>query len=244
MLFDIFRKPREQRKLPFFTDIHCHVVPGVDDGSPDVDSSIVLLERMADWGLTRIFASPHSTADRFENTRETIAGPFDELCRAVKANGLPVELHHHMEYRLDEFFINRLDADDIVTLPGNFLLIENSFVNEAWGLDGIVRDLINSGYRPVMAHPERYPFYMNQRNRYHELQEMGIYFQINLLSLSGYYGKNERETALYLLRHNLVQFIGTDIHRPSHLDSVGRYLSSRQYINDCKLFDRLQNDSL
>lgn len=245
MLFDFFFKPRTPQKLPFSTDIHSHVIPGIDDGSPDVDTSLFLLERMAGWGLTRIFASPHSTQDRFENTPQTIAAPFARLCEASKAKGLGLELHHHMEYRIDEFFIRQFENNNLVTLPGNFLLIENAYSNEPWGLDSVIYELTDRGFTPVLAHPERYQYYSrNHRTRYSELHDKGLYFQVNLLSLAGYYGKLERETALYLLRNGMVQFVGTDIHRAAHIDCIDRYLRSRQFMKDCNLLGRLHNDSL
>lgn len=225
--------------------MHCHIVPGVDDGSPDIPTSLFLLEQMSEWGLERIYASPHSTQDSFENTPLTIATPFAELCRSAKEKGLPVELHHHFEYRLDEFFLTQLDCDNIVSLPGRFLLIENPFSNEPWGMEQLVYDLINKGYNPVLAHPERYQYYSrNHRNRYADLHNKGLYFQINLLSLAGHYGKRERETALYLLKNNMVQFVGTDLHRATHVESIRRYLSSANFLKDQKLFDRLYNDTL
>lgn len=245
MLFDFLFKPRSLQKLPFSTDIHCHIVPGVDDGSPDTDTSMHLLEQMEEWGIKRIFASPHSTQDRFENTPQSLAAPFAELCSAAAARGLTAELHHHMEYRLDEFFMRQLDNNNVVCLPGKYLLIENAFSHETWGLESVIFDLMNRGYNPVLAHPERYKYYsLHHRYRYEELHDKGLYFQINLLSLAGHYGKTERDTALYLLKNNMVQFIGTDLHRESHVESIRRYLSSSTFTRDCKLLERLHNDSL
>ncbi|MCM1310530.1 MAG: hypothetical protein NC301_05825 [Bacteroides sp.] len=225
--------------------MHCHIIPGVDDGSPDVETSLTLLVHMSRWGLKRIFASPHSTQDRYENTPQSLAKPFAELKDAIQAKQMSIELHHHMEYRIDDFFLRQFDNDNIVTLPENFLLIENSFSHEPWGMNNVVYDLINHGYNPILAHPERYAFYaLHHRDRYKDLHNMGVYFQVNLLSLAGHYGKMERETAVYLLKQGMVQFIGTDLHRMSHVETITRYLSSRQYQRDLKLFDNLRNDTL
>lgn len=245
MLFDFFFKPKELQPLPFSTDMHSHVLPGLDDGSPDIETTLRLLERMSDLGYRRIFASPHSTQDVFENTPQIIAEPFAATKQAVAELGLPIELHHHMEYRLDEFFMQQLEADNIVTLPDKYILVENSFAIEPWGMDSIVASLLNSGLKPILAHPERYSYYA-QRNRkkYDQLRSMGLYFQVNLLSLSGYYGKLERETALYLLKNHMVQFVGSDIHREGHIASISHYLRSKQYANDLKLLDYLYNDAL
>lgn len=245
MLFDFFFKAKDTPRLPYSTDMHCHVIPGVDDGSPDTDTSMTLLGHMSEWGFKRIFASPHSTQDRFENTPQTVAEPYGELKRAISDAGMPVEFHHHMEYRIDEFFLQQLDADNIVTLPGNFILIENSFSHEPWGLNNIVYNLINRGYNPILAHPERYSYYaINHHDRYESLNALGLYFQVNLLSLAGHYGKMEREAAVFLLKKGWAQFVGTDLHRMSHVETINRYLSSRQFKHDQKLFAKLRNDTL
>lgn len=117
----------------FTTDIHCHIVPGVDDGSPDVGTSVELVERMKGWGINRIIASPHVTQEAFENTPETIAPALAALKSGLDAKGVDVELSHSAEYRIDEFFMAQLEAGNVVALPGNYLLVENSFLQEPWG---------------------------------------------------------------------------------------------------------------
>lgn len=241
MWLDFFFKQRPQQKLPLQTDIHCHLVPGVDDGSPDLQTSIQLLGHMADWGFERIFVSPHSTQDKFENTPESLAGPFESL-RQVAAP-MNIGLDYHLEYRIDEFFLDQLEQGNIRTLPNNYILIENAFSHEPWGLDSIVYDLLNKGYKPILAHPERYKYYSkHHKHRYNELHDLGLYFQINLLSLAGYYGSLERQTALYLLENKWVQFLGTDLHRLNYVPSIDQYLRSRQYLRDLPLINNLHND--
>lgn len=246
MIFSFFTKKKAPAKLPFLTDIHCHIVPGVDDGSPDAETSVRLLSHMHDWGIERVFASPHSTQDTFENTPQSLAAPFAELKSAVEAASLPVQLAHHAEYRLDEFFIEQFRADNLLTLPGNHLLIENSFSQEPWNLTQLVFDINLKGYVPILAHPERYLYYSrHHRERYEELSTTnGLLFQINLLSLTGGYGKTARETALYLLRRGMVQFIGTDIHSMRHVEMIETYMASRTFKKDFKLLENLRNDSL
>lgn len=245
MLFDFFLRSKTPEPMPFATDMHCHVIPEVDDGSPDLTTSLELLEQMSALGLRRIFASPHATKDRYENTPESIAGPFAALKDAARSKHLPVELHHHFEYRIDDFFLNLLENNNLVTLPGKFILIENPFANEPWGLESIIHELLNLDFNPILAHPERYAYYaLRHRDRYKRLHDIGVYFQVNMLSLAGYYGKSERSTALYLLKEGLVQFVGTDIHREAHMKSISNYLCSRTYRREQKLFDQLRNDTL
>jgi tyrosine-protein phosphatase YwqE len=243
-LFNLFGKQKQQ-ELPISTDIHCHLVPGVDDGSQSVELSVEILERMHAMGFKRFMLSPHSTQDTFENTPETIAAPFASLQKAVAERGLPIELSHHFEYRLDEYFLQQLAAGNIKPLPRNFLLIENSFAMEPWNLESMVFDLRVKGYVPILAHPERYLYYSrNHRERYAQLHDKGLLFQINLLSLAGHYGKQDKQTAEWLLEKGMVDFLGSDVHRMSHIESIEAYLASRDFAKHCRYFTDLRNDEL
>lgn len=245
MLFDFFFRHKPLPKLSLATDIHCHVVPGVDDGSPDTETSLSLLQHLHEWGIERVFASPHSTQDKFENTPQSITGPLAELSEALQNHGLNIELHNHFEYRLDNFFISQFEQGNIISLPGNYLLVENSFSVEPYGLETILFNIREKGYTPILAHPERYRYYSdNHRYRYEELHEYGLFFQVNLSSLAGHYGNTARELALYLLEKGWAQFVGTDLHRMSHVESIEHYLRSSSFKKDIKYLENLQNDSI
>ncbi len=226
-MFNIFnRKPKEAAELCFSTDIHCHIVPGIDDGSPDASTSADLIERMQKWGINRILASPHVTQTTFENDHSTIDPALAELHEELKRRGNGIEVTNHAEYRIDDLFMSRLESGDIMPLPGNYLLIENSFMQEPWNLDNIVFDLQVKGYFPILAHPERYPYYYNKKDRFRNLHNAGLLFQINLLSLAEAYGKAEKKVAEFLIKEGLVDFIGTDLHRMSHADRIDAYLTT------------------
>ncbi len=231
-MFGLFKKKHsEVSGLCFSTDIHCHIIPGIDDGSPDLATSVELIERMQGWGIKRIIASPHVTQDSFENTPDTIAPAFEELKTELEAKGSDIELSHSAEYRIDEFFMEQLQCDNIVPMSGGYLLVENSYIQEPWNLDRLLFDLKVRGYKPVLAHPERYYYYYgNKRTRYEEIHATGTLFQINLLSLAGYYGKDEKSVAEYLIEKGCVDFIGTDLHHHRHADSIDAYLASK----DCR----------
>lgn len=228
-MFNIFnRTPRRPTPLPFHTDIHCHILPGVDDGSPDIPTSVRLVSRLADLGITRIIASPHVTQDTFENTPPVLDSALDDLRRALADAGITMPVARSAEYRLDEYFASQLAAGAITPLPGNHILVENSFIQEPWGLDKILFDLKIKGYKPILAHPERYLYYSGSaRNRYRQLHDAGTLFQVNILSLTGHYGKTERDTARHLLDNGWIDFLGTDLHNEHHADIIADYLTSR-----------------
>lgn len=244
MVFDFFFK-KEKVNLPFETDMHCHLVPGVDDGSPDIETSISLLEEMIDMGFKRVFISPHVTQDTFENTSENLDESMAQLQAEVKRRGLPVELYRHAEYRIDDFFLNQKKTGKLTILPKDYILVENPFSQEPYELDSMLFDIKMSGMTPIMAHPERYQYYsvMNPE-RYNRLHDLGVLFQINMLSLAGRYGRGERNTALELLENGMVEFIGTDIHSHSHTRLLKEYLSSRTFRRDVKLMTNLLNDEI
>lgn len=244
MVFDFFFK-QEKVCLPFETDMHCHLVPGVDDGSPNIETSISLLEQMIDMGFKRIFISPHVTQDTFENTPETLDEPMAQLQAEAQQRGLPVELHRHAEYRIDDFFLQQKKNDRLTVLPGNYILLENPFSQEPYQLESMLFDVKMSGFIPIMAHPERYKYYsVTNPERYNRLHDFGVLFQLNMLSLAGRYGRVERNTALELLECGMVEFIGTDIHGQSHTKLLKEYLSSRTFRRDAKLMTKLRNDEI
>lgn len=224
-MFDFLkRKSGEPAQLCFSTDIHCHIVPGVDDGSPDAATSADLIERMQSWGIKRIIASPHVTHYTFENTEETIAPAMKALQAELDRRGNAIEVTHSAEYRIDELFAQRLADNDLWLLPNKHILIENAFMQEPWDLDRLVFDLQVRGLKPILVHPERYMYYYDHPERYKALHDTGLAFQINLLSLAGAYGKAEKKIAQQLIDNGLVDFIGTDLHRASHADAIDRYL--------------------
>ena len=226
-MFSFFSKKREPIQLPFRTDIHCHIIPGVDDGSPDAATSADLIENMQRWGITRIIASPHVTQGTFENTPETLEPAFRELRDELDRRGNNIDISYSGEYRIDDFLKRRLDQGDIKLMPNGFIIIENSFLQEPWNIDRLIFDLQVRGMRPILAHPERYTYYFKQPNRYRKLHDAGLAFQINVLSLAGAYGKPEQKVAEQLIADGLVDYLGTDLHRARHVEAIDEYLRTK-----------------
>lgn len=245
-MFSFFKKKElAPAELCFHTDIHCHVVPGVDDGSPDASTSADLIERMQGWGINRIFTSPHITQVTFENDATTLEPAMAELQAELNARGNGIPVAHHAEYRIDDLFAQHLAKGDLFLLPGNYILIENSYIQEPWNLDQLVFDLQVKGLIPILAHPERYPYYYNRKQRYEELANAGVQLQINLLSLAGAYGKSEQKMAEYLIDKHLVSFIGTDLHNARHADTIDAYLRTREaHAHMAALAGKVKNDRL
>jgi len=185
---------------------------------------------MQGWGITRIIASPHVTQDSFENTPETLEAPYKSLLQELTSRGNDITVTHSAEYRIDENFLSLVESGTLMPLPDDYLLVENSFIQEPWNLEQILFDIKVKGYHPILAHPERYRYYAeSNRQRYAAIHNSGTQFQINLLSLAGYYGKTEKATAEWLIENRMADFIGTDLHNHRHADAIDAYLTSRDY---------------
>lgn len=229
-LFNFFHSS----KLPelfWHTDIHSHVCPGIDDGSPNREQSVNLVRGMSELGFTRMIVTPHVTDELFPNTPEIISESYLRLTDAVTAAGIPMQFNYSAEYRIDELLKDYLDRGSVRPLPGGkYLLVECGWSQPPYDLEGFVYSLRNDyNLIPVLAHPERYPYYQFHDEIYEHLHSVGILFQVNLLSLAGHYDKNCKLTAEWLLANNLIDFIGSDLHRMSHIESLKRYFTSRDY---------------
>lgn len=232
-------------ELFWHTDIHSHVCPGIDDGSPSPEISVRLVEGMAGLGFTSMVATPHVTDETFPNTPRTINESFTQLRHACRQAGLDMQLYCSAEYRIDDILYSMLKNDTVSPLPGGWLLVENSWFQEPYGLDGLFFDLRgNKGLKPIMAHPERYGYYQRHRERLEQIHENKVALQINLMSLAGHYGKQARQTAEWLLANNMVSFVGSDLHTLGHLDVIRNYLCSRDYHKLEAHADDILNDKL
>lgn len=208
------------------TDMHCHILPGIDDGAPDVEASLELLQQYNAMGIDRFIATPHVKQSMFPNTPDTIRAAWDQLAEACLKKGINVHIQYSAEYYLDEGFLEALRTDKLLPFPGNYILIEVSFSRRPMiDLGDVARSLMDKGFFPILAHPERYRYWYKNLNKFETLKTQGWLLQVNLLSLAGYYGSTEQKMARILLDNELVDFIGTDTHRPDHLyhiESAGR----------------------
>ena len=243
-MFNIFKKSSpEPARLFYKTDIHCHLVPGIDDGAVTQEEGAALVERERQWGIEHIICTPHITEDTFENTPDIISPAFSKLKAAVEAQGTDISLDYSAEHRLSPFFFSELEKGHIKPFPNNYLLVENSFLQETWNMDQVIYDLAIKGYKPVLAHPERYQYYISNRDRYMQLHRSGLLFQINLLSLAGYYGKTQKQTAEWLIEKEMVDFLGSDMHSERHAEAIESYLRSKDYRKHAAALEgRIMND--
>ncbi|AQS95124.1 histidinol phosphatase [Polaribacter sp. BM10] len=217
-----FFKKKEIPLTDFFTnnfvDIHSHLLPGIDDGAKNIDNSVELILKMYSYGIKNFITTPHVLGDVYSNSSETIKSKLEEVRIALKNKGYSdIKINAAAEYMMDEQFIDRLKVNDILTLKGNYILVEMSYFNAPMNLYDVLFDIQLKGYKPVLAHPERYNFFHNDLQNYHKLKKAGCLFQLNLLSLTEQYGKNVQKISNELLKQNLYDFVGSDTHHKNHL---------------------------
>ncbi len=219
-MFSIFRKKVVEAVdlSALNADMHSHVLPGIDDGAADTDSSLQLVKGLQELGFKKLITTPHIMGDLYKNDQHSIGAAYKKLSE-LKELALPV--HTAAEYLMDEHFEELLQHDvPLLTLKDNWVLVEFSFVNAPLNAKEKLFNLQIKGYQPVLAHPERYLYFGSDKSWYDELKAAGCYFQLNLLSLCGYYGKASVELADYLIKKQYVDLLGTDMHHTRHLDAL------------------------
>src|SRR5580700_570970 len=202
--------------------MHSHLIPGVDDGSPDVETSVRLIRGFIELGYKKVITTPHINADIFPNTPAIIRAGQNVVTEALRRQGMDIGFHAAAEYLLDERFTRTLAAGEpLLTLKDNLVLVELSFAVPAINLREILFDMQLKGYQPVLAHPERYLYFWPNRKWYDQLRNAGCLFQLNLLSFAGHYGPESRQLAEFLVKKGYVDLLGPDLHHDTHLEVLG-----------------------
>ena len=220
-------RPKLSELIPSgYVDIHSHVLPGIDDGAKTVEDTQYLLEEMRQLGFTKVITTPHTMNNVWDNTPESIQ---NALTKTKSELSLPFEIQAASEYLLDESVITKAKNKELLTLKANFVLVELSYLNAPIQLYDFLYQLQLEGYHVVLAHPERYTYFHSNKKEYQKLKKAGCLFQLNLLSTVGYYGKDAAEIANYLLKKDLYDFTGSDIHHKNHIKAFQNKVIIKNY---------------
>jgi Capsular polysaccharide biosynthesis protein len=219
--------PDTERNFSFLsTDMHSHLVPGIDDGAQTIDDSIELIQKLMAMGFRSIITTPHIKTDHYPNNKVTIGGGMEQLKAALTEKGIQIPIKAAAEYYIDEYFMQLLANKELLTIRDNEVLVEISFMAEPLRFHDILFQMQTSGYRPILAHPERYIFYHQRPETYRELKNKGCLLQLNTIALTGYYGKPVKQIAEYLLKERLYDYCGSDMHHIKHAETLERILDS------------------
>jgi len=202
-----------------FVDIHAHLLPGIDDGAKSMEETMALIKTMRSYGIKKFIATPHVMEGVWENTPAIIQQKLTATNNCLKEEGLyDVTIGAAAEYMLDAHFEQLLKEKQLLTLKDNIVLVELSYQSAPLNLYDLLFKIQVAGYKPLLAHPERYSFFHNNYKEYQKLKAVGCLFQLNLLSLSNYYGRYVQQIAIKLLKDAMFDFVGTDTHHLRHLD--------------------------
>lgn len=234
-MFSLFKKNKKDANNAFQVlqvDMHSHLIPGIDDGSKSIEESLILLKQLSKLGFKKVITTPHIYYELYPNSSDIILNGLASLQAATQKEGLGIEVDAAAEYFMDDHFEALLEKDDILTVGDTqMVLVEMSFFAAPPKLYDYLFRLQTKGYRPLLAHPERYSFYHNDLKKYEELKDRGCLFQINLLSLKSHYGKSTQKIAEKLLKAGMVEFLGTDLHNTFHMEGLEELGKSRYLEN-------------
>ncbi len=232
-IFSIFKKKEKFPPFDFSTlvcDIHSHLIPGIDDGSKSLEDSIQMLQTFESMGYKKVITTPHIMSDYYKNTPEIILSGLDNVREAIHRQGLSITIEAAAEYYLDEFFLEKIKQKNILSFGDNYVLFELPFVSEPQMLAEVIFELQMAGYKPVLAHPERYAYWFgNLDEKIQELKDKGTLLQLNMLSLTGHYSPEVRKIAERIIFNHSVDFVGSDCHKIEHLEVLQQHSTTKAF---------------
>lgn len=211
-------------------DMHSHLLPGIDDGAGNLETSLELIRGLKSLGYKKLITTPHIFWELYPNTPEIIAESLGWLRKAIQEDGIDMDVQAAAEYYIDEHFEAELrKKTPLLTVSSNRVLVEFSMVTAPMDLQQVLFEMQIQHYQPIIAHPERYVYLSARKDFFDELKDAGCLFQLNLLSLTGYYGKGVQELAEYLCKKEYYDFAGTDLHHERHLHMLKKLASNATF---------------
>ena len=199
-------------------DMHSHLLPGIDDGSPDLGTSVQLINGLTELGFKKLITTPHIMQDMYPNKRADILERNDMLNKHLESENIHIQIEAAAEYFLDDNLKRLLaNKEQLLTFGDNLVLVEFSMASEPIDFKELLFEMQMQNYQPVIAHPERYVYHERNKEFFEELKSAGYFFQLNIMALAGAYGKSVNELAKYFIKHQYYELAGTDLHNPHQL---------------------------
>ena len=226
------------------SDIHSHLIPGIDDGSPSMEVTIELLKKFISLGYKKVITTPHVMSDYYLNSPEIINQGLENVRKSIEENQLEIKIEAAAEYNLEPSFEDLINDKNILTFgKDNFLLFELSFFSEPQNLNEVIWSMREAGYNPVLAHVERYAYWHNDYDKVEEMVNRGVKLQMNIGSLTGSYGPEVKLFAEKLVDDEVVEFVGSDCHHIQHLEMLD-YAKKLPYFHKLIQQEQILNNSL
>ena len=212
---------------PLTTDIHSHLLAGLDDGVRSCEEALAIVRTFQELGYRKLITTPHVIHDFYRNTPILIRQGLEELKVFLAERNIIFEIQAAAEYYLDEALSAKIEGrEELLTFGDRYLLFETNMMTEPYQLKDFIFKLTTAGYKPVLAHPERYAF-MNLEKA-EDLRYRGVLFQVNMLSIIGYYSKPIQRTAYQLIDKGWIDFLGSDCHSLEHARLIA-YAQKNKY---------------
>ncbi|MEX2596497.1 MAG: CpsB/CapC family capsule biosynthesis tyrosine phosphatase [Salibacteraceae bacterium] len=243
-LAQIFKKkeeildPLDLGKLQ--VDVHSHFIPGIDDGAKTMEDSLELIKAMKDFGYRKVITTPHVMSDYYRNSSETIIDGKNTLQDAVDKAGINIEIECAAEYYLDADLMPKIKNKELLTFGESHVLFELPFMSEPPNLAEVIFEMQLAGYKPVLAHPERYAFWHLTFEKYQELHDKGVILQLNMNSLTGHYSPEVKKVSKRLVEDGLISLVGSDCHHIHHIglmQQASKLPSMHALVNSGKLLN-------
>jgi protein-tyrosine phosphatase len=212
------------------TDIHSHLLPGLDDGVQTFEEAEAIILRFQKLGYTRLITTPHIMSDFYRNTTEGILARRDQLQVWLSEKNITITLEAAAEYYLDEDLFKKAEAHvPLLTFGQKYLLFETNFMTEPFQLKEFIFAVTTQGYKPVLAHPERYMYLQDNFSKAEDLLNRGVLFQLNISSITGYYSKGAQRLAQKLIDKGWIHFLGSDCHNLQHIQRLEETVSQKYF---------------
>lgn len=222
-LFNLFKKKEELFSLSYDqckVDFHSHLLPGIDDGVKTFDESILIIENFVALGYKKIITTPHVMSDFYRNDSKTIIELKNQLNERLQEQNIDMVVDASAEYYYDDFFKNLYERDELLLIKDKYFLFELSYINEPQDIHSFVFEAHSKGLKPIMAHPERYPYWNGKIDVFKTLQEAGCLFQMNINSLVGHYHIDAQNMAELMIENQLIDFMCSDCHKIQHIEMM------------------------
>lgn len=245
-LFNFFKsntEPEVQVDLSQLgVDLHSHLIPGIDDGAKNMEDSIQLISELKKLGYSKIITTPHIMSDYYRNTPEIILSGLDNVREELIKRNIDIEIEAAAEYYYDEYFLDLLEKKNLISIKNEYLLFELSYLSKPSGIEEVIFKIQTIGLKPLLAHPERYPYL--RLNDYIKYKEAGCLMQMNILSLTGHYGESVKRLAEDLIDQNLIDFVATDLHHMQHIRLIRKNALHQEKLLELVNFGSLRNREL
>lgn len=229
-MFNWFRKNKAQDLPLLTTDIHSHLLPGLDDGVATLEDAEQIIRNFKHFGYQHIVTTPHVMSDAYRNTREGILASLETLREHLKDRDIGMRVSAAAEYYLDEALFKMVETNEpLLTFGEKYILFETNFITEPFNLKEFIFLATTKGYKLILAHPERYLYLQNNLGKVQDLLDRGVLMQMNISSLTGYYSKPVQQMAFKLIDHGMIHWLGSDCHHLQHAQLMGKARGLRYF---------------